>query len=211
FRSWLSRLFYQTQHKTPGGQALADALNVLDGLALHDGPSFPTHLRVAGFDGKIYLDLADAEWRAVEIDAAGWRVVQEPPVRFRRPKGMRPLPEPVRGGSLEELRPLVNVRDEANWLVLVGWLAGAVPGRGPYPVLALAGEQGTAKTTLGRLMRRLLDPSVTMLRSDPRDARDLMIAAHNGWLVGYDNLSDLPGWLSDALCRLATGGGFGTR
>jgi hypothetical protein len=50
-----------------------------------------------------------------------------------------------------------------------------------------------------------------MLRSDPRDARDLMIAALNSWLVGYDNLSDLPPWLSDALCRLATGGGFGTR
>jgi DNA polymerase I-like protein with 3'-5' exonuclease and polymerase domains len=211
FRSWLSRLFYQAQKKTPGSQALADALNVLEGLALHDGPALPTYLRVAGVDGKIYLDLADAEWRAVEIDAAGWRVVPEPPVRFRRPKGMRPLPEPVRGGSLEELQPLVNVRDEANWLLLVGWLAGALRDRGPYPVLALAGEQGTAKTTLGRLMRRLLDPSVTMLRSDPRDTRDLMIAAHNGWLVGYDNLSDLPGWLSDALCRLATGGGFGTR
>jgi DNA polymerase I-like protein with 3'-5' exonuclease and polymerase domains len=211
FRSWLSRLFYQAKHKTPGSQALADALNVLEGLALHDGPASPTHLRVAGVDGKIYLDLADAEWRAVEIDASGWRVVQEPPARFRRPKGMRPLPEPVRGGSLEELRPLVNVRDEANWLLLVGWLAGALRDRGPYPVLALTGEQGTAKTTLGRLLRRLLDPSITMLRSDPRDTRDLMIAAHNGWLVGYDNLSDLPSWLSDALCRLATGGGFGTR
>ncbi len=211
FRTWLSRLFYQAQKKAPGGQALSDALNVMEGQALHDGPSVATHLRVAGHEGRLYLDLADPEWRAVEIDAAGWRVVADPPVRFRRPKGMLPLPEPARGGSLDQLRPLVNVRGEADWLLLVGWLAGALRDRGPYPVLALAGEQGTAKSTLGRFTRRLLDPSVTLLRSDPRDARDLMIAAHNGWLVGYDNLSDVPSWLSDALCRLATGGGFGTR
>src|SRR5258708_6416287 len=38
-----------------------------------------------------------------------------------------------------------------------------------------------------------------------------MIAARNAWLVAYDNLSYLPQWLSDALCRLSTRGGFGTR
>ena len=38
-----------------------------------------------------------------------------------------------------------------------------------------------------------------------------MIAATNAWCVTLDNLSSLPPWLSDGLCRLATGGGFGTR
>jgi hypothetical protein len=38
-----------------------------------------------------------------------------------------------------------------------------------------------------------------------------MIAANNGWLTALDNLSHVPGWLSDALCRLSTGGGFATR
>ena len=38
-----------------------------------------------------------------------------------------------------------------------------------------------------------------------------MIAATNGWVVALDNLSHLSTWLSDALCRLATGGGFSTR
>src|SRR5262245_34203652 len=62
-------------------------------------------------------------------------------------------------------------------------------------------RQGNAKSTLGHFTRRLLDPSVTLLRGDPRDARDLMIAAHNGWLVGYDNLSDVPPRLTDAPWR----------
>jgi hypothetical protein len=38
-----------------------------------------------------------------------------------------------------------------------------------------------------------------------------MIAATNSWIISLDNLSRLSIWLSDALCRLATGGGFATR
>ena len=30
-------------------------------------------------------------------------------------------------------------------------------------------------------------------------------------MLGYDNASGLPDWLSDTFCRLATGGGFSTR
>src|SRR5262249_42663594 len=104
-----------------------------------------------------------------------------------------------------------NVRDEANWLLLLGWAAGTLRERGPFAVLALAGEQGSAKTTLARYLRRLIDPSVAPLRSAPRNGRDLAIEAYNGWLVAYDHLSEIQPWLSDALCRLATGGGFGTR
>src|SRR5262249_48286753 len=80
FRSWLSRTYYDAQGKAPGGQALADALAVLEGRALNDGPEVDTHARVAGHQGKVYLDLADEGWRAVEIDAAGWRVVSDAPV-----------------------------------------------------------------------------------------------------------------------------------
>ena len=57
-----------------------------------DAPQRDVHIRVAGHDGKLYLDLADDAWRAVEIDEAGWRIVDEPPVRFRRAAGMQPLP-----------------------------------------------------------------------------------------------------------------------
>src|SRR5262249_28492037 len=67
------------------------------------------------------------------------------------------------------------------------------------------------KSTTSRVLRRMIDPHVTVLRCEPRGVRDLMIAATNSWAVALDNLSGLPPWLSDALCRLATGGGFATR
>jgi putative DNA primase/helicase len=49
------------------------------------------------------------------------------------------------------------------------------------------------------------------LRALPRSERDLAIATGNAWVLAFDNLSGIRDWLSDALCRLATGGGFATR
>ena len=77
--------------------------------------------------------------------------------------------------------------------------------------LNVTGEQGSCKSTCCRLIRGLIDPNQAMLRSEPREVRDLMIAAKNGWILAYDNLSNILPWMADALCRLATGGGFGTR
>jgi hypothetical protein len=61
------------------------------------------------------------------------------------------------------------------------------------------------------MLRTIIDPHTTLLRAPPREERDLVIAATNAWVIAYDNLSSIPDWLSDALSRLATGTGFGTR
>ncbi len=212
FRSWLGRRYFMQTRKAPSAGILQDVLNVLDARARYDGPQLDVWCRAGHAAGKVYLDLADRTWRVVEIDGDGWRVLDRSPVRFRRPKGMLALPEPRPDGTIEELRPFVNLDgDKDNWLLVVGWLVQALSPTGPYPVLCLYGEQGSAKSTLARVLRQLVDPSKAPLRSLPRDERDLIIAAGNSWLVTLDNLSKLDGWLSDALCRLATGGGFSTR
>jgi hypothetical protein len=210
FRRWLAGMFYHEHGKAAGGQGVADALGVLEGEALFRGPEHEVYLRLAENDGAIYLDLCDDLWQAIRITNTGWEVVHSPPIRFRRPRGMRPLPYPERGGSLDELREFVNVSD-AEWPLLAAWVVATLRPRGPYPVLQLHGEQGSAKSTTERVVRSVVDPNVAPLRSEPRDGRDLMIAAHNGWVVAYDNVSHLAPWLSDAVCRLSTGGGFATR
>jgi len=78
----------------------------------------------------------------------------------------------------------------------------------PYPVLAIAGEQGSAKTVLSKHLWALLDPSVAPVRALPRDERELFIAASNGHVLTFDNLGGLPPWLSDTLCRLTSDGAF---
>src|SRR5260221_13477228 len=124
---------------------------------------------------------------------------------------MQPLPLPVGGGSIESLAPFLNLASENDFVLVVSWLLGALRAGGPYPVLAIAGEQGSAKTVLSKLLRALIDPSVAPVRALPRDEREVFIAASNSHVLAFDNLSGLPPWLSDTLCRLTSGGSFSTR
>ncbi len=155
--------------------------------------------------------MGDDAWRVVEIDATGWRIATEPPVKFRRPKGTEALPEPVGGGTVDDLRRFANVGSDDDWMLIASWLIAAFKPSGPYPLLILHGEGGSAKSTLCRLLRALIDPNTAAIRSGPRSEHDLVVAASNSWVLALDNLSDLKDWLSDAFCRLATGGGFSTR
>jgi hypothetical protein len=211
FRRWLVSRFFADYAKPPSAEAMQQVLGVLEATAFFDGPEELIYIRVApGNAGSIYLDLCDSVWRVVHIERTGWSIVDRPPVRFIRPKGMRPLPAPQSGGMLEPLWILTNIEADDRPLVLA-WLTAAMLPTGPYPVLKLGGEQGSAKSTLAELLRGLIDPHECMLRAEPRENRDLMIAATNSWVACYDNLSRLPNWLSDGLCRLSTGGGFATR
>jgi len=211
FRSWLRRRHYQATGDAPSAASLNAALNLLEARAQFEGPERMVHVRMAEYQGHIYLDLADAAWRAAEIGPEGWRVVAEPPVRFRRPPGMLPLPMPERGGSLEPFTSLLNLPSQDALVLVTTWLLVALRPGGPYPLLVIAGEQGSAKTVLSKMLRALVDPNVAPVRSLPREERDLFIAANNGHLLAFDNLSALPPWLSDALCRLASGGSFAVR
>jgi len=211
FRTWLRRCYYQTTGAAASPAAIGSALDLLEARAQFDAPKRAVSIRVAEHTGRFYLDLADEHWRAVEIGPDGWRVVECPQVRFRRSPGMLPLPVPERGGSIEALRSFLNLSNENDFVLVVAWLLAALRPRGPYPLLAISGEQGSAKTVLSKLLRALVDPNVGAVRALPREERELMIAANNGHVLAFDNLSGLPSWLSDALCRLASGGSFAVR
>ena len=211
FKRWLARQFFEATGGAPNSDALQSAFNVIEAKAHFDAPERVVHIRVAGLDGRLYLDLGDESWRAVEIDATGWRVIDNPPVRFRRAAGMKPLPIPVSGGSVEVLRSFLNVQSDTDFVLAVVWALAVLRDCGPYPVLALSGEQGSAKSTFSAILRALLDPNTAPLRALPREDRDLFIAASNGHVLAFDNVSGLRAWTSDTLCRLATGGGFAVR
>jgi hypothetical protein len=212
YSQWLAKQFYDQEKNAVGSQTMHDVLSTIEGKAKFgdESPVYPAPIRVAEYEGRVYLDLADEDWRAIEIDPAGWRIVADPPVRFRRPARMQPLPEPQRGGSVAELRRFVNVTDQ-GWVLLLSWLVAAFRPDGPYPILKTIGEQGSAKTTLARVLRGLVDPNVCATRGAPRSERDLRIAAENGLMCAFDNLSYVTPELSDAICRLSSGGGFGVR
>jgi hypothetical protein len=179
--------------------------------AKYDGPELDVHVRVAAAGGTYFLDLGGPDWSAVEITRDGWEIVNDPPVRFMRHPGSLPLPTPQRGGSIDLLRKHVNLNEDDDFVLAVGWLLSALRPIGPYPVLAVNGEQGSAKSTLSRCLRALVDPNAVPLRALPKSEHDLMISATRAHVVAYDNISRISSDMSDALCRLCTGGGFATR
>jgi hypothetical protein len=211
FRQMLGRLFFLEYGKAANQESLGAAINTLVGKALFEGKEVPVAIRVAECDGAIYLDLCDPNWKAVEITVDGWQVISDCPVRFIRRRGMMLLPEPVPGGSIDELRSLVNLPDEDQWILYICWLIAAFRPDRPMPILAVSGEQGSCKSTLCRIARGLVDPNEALLRRLPKDERDLGVAGANNWLLGFDNVSGIPAQISDALCCIATGGGFGGR
>lgn len=212
FRQFLAYQFYQTQGKSPSVQAVQDALQSLSGRALFEGETRTVDIRLTSASDKIYLDLCNDEWQIVEIDKSGWQIIEskDAPIRFRRAKAMLALPTPTRNGDISKLKNFLNV-DDKNLILISAWLVNCFRPDYPFPILILSGEQGTAKSTASKVLRELVDPSITPFRSSPRDERDLVIAATNSWICAFDNLSIIPNWLSDALCRISTGGGFATR
>ena len=210
FRGWLAGRCYQADKSIPKSQALTDLIESLKGVARYGGDEQPVFIRLAGKDKNIYLDLGNDKWGVVEITSEGWKVISDPPVKFIRPQSLLKLPKPERGGSINELGKFLNVQDD-DLILVIGFLLFCLSPNGPYPILIIQGEQGSAKSTFGRVIRSLIDPSSGMLRSAPKNEHNLMIAAQNGWLLGFDNLSNIKADMSDSLCRLATGGGFSTR
>jgi hypothetical protein len=211
FKSWLLVAYFRETGNAPPSEALTSAIRTLEAKACHEGREAPVFLRVGNAGDHHYFDLCDSSWRVVEISGGDWRVLDESPVAFRRTSGTLSLPTPVRGGSINLLRPYVNMASDNDFMLCVAWLAACLRPTGPYPVMMIQGEQGSAKSTTSRVLRSLIDPHSTPLRSEPRSQQDLMIAANASWLLALDNLSGVLPWSSDALCRLSTGGGFATR
>lgn len=214
FRDFLEYRYYTDTSGSPNRNTTEDALRTIGAKARFEGDTHKPSLRVANHDDAIYIDLANAEWQAVKVTEDGWAVVDNPPVKFLRPEGLQPLPRPkvadgVDGGDL--LRRFLNVSNEDDFKLVVGWLVFSFSPHGPYPVLNPKGEKGTAKSTMSRVVRELVDPNTAPLRKTPKNVDDLMMAAHNGWVIALDNLSHLQPWLSDTLCSLTTGTGYGKR
>ena len=210
FKLWLIGRYYKKHNGAPGGQGIEDALKVIEAQAIYDCQEYATWIRTGEADDAMYLDLGNEAWQAVKVTPEGRELISWPPLKFIRPRAMRPLYLPAAGGSIDDLREFVNLT-ESEFKILVGWLLAALRPRGPYPILLVSGHHGSAKTTLVKIVRMLIDGNKAPTRSPPEKERELMVAAQNSHVIAFDNLSWVPEWLSDALCRLSAGGGFGVR
>ncbi|MBK9386431.1 MAG: hypothetical protein IPN34_16590 [Planctomycetes bacterium] len=207
FNRWIRHRAWKELGEAPGTATVETAILALEAQALFEGARRELHLRVCRTDDGLWYDLADSEWRAVHITPAGWNIVERPPILFRRYAKTQAQHAPIRGGSLELLRRHLGIRDERSWRLVVVWLLAAfIPGS-PRCGLILTGEQGTAKSSRTRMLRRALDPCFTELLPVPENVLELAQSAMHGWLLAFDNLSKLSIGISDALSRIITGDG----
>jgi hypothetical protein len=146
----------------------------------------------------------------VEISKRGSRIVENPPVKFIRYRHMAAQVEPETGGNLDDLFEFTNVKSQTDRKLLRSWtIVGLIPDI-PRPAQVIYGDQGSAKSSLAKRQRELIDPSkMPLLRA--KDEPEVVQGLAHHYCAILDNVSSLPEWLSDLLCRAVTGEGFTKR
>lgn len=206
----LRQMFYRLTGKALKDAALSDVAAVLSARAVFDGPCEKIWSRIGRHGRDVLIDLCRPDGRVVHISGGGYRTLARSPVRFIRTPGMLELPQPVPGGRIDELRDLLRLPDETYNLVLAFLINVLRPG-GPYLCLLIEGEQGSGKSFLSSVLRRLIDPNQAEKLRLPENERDLMVLADALFMLVFDNSSGMSTTVSDALCALATGSGYVSR
>lgn len=216
FVEWLSFSYYKASKqngnmgKSASESAIKNASFALGGIAKHEGKKQRVHLRVADHNGGHYLFIGDDKLQVIEVLSTGWRIVENPPVKFWKSSSMQALPLPQPGGDLSLLWKFINIPKKDRLLVLA-WVLESFRAETPKPILSLTGIQGCAKSSTQSKIRELIDNNSSNLRAAPKAVEDVFISAGCNWLSSYENLSHLTAKMQDALCTLATGGGHSSR
>lgn len=212
FKRWVSRVAWKELDRALGQNAVNDVIAVLEGIAIHDGEQLTLHLRTAINDDCIYYSLGPG--RVAKITSVKWEIVKECPVIFRQLKHQKQHPvDVISGGDISEIFEFINIDGKnilKQHLFLVWLITTFIPGF-PHPPLIIYGSQGTAKSTLTALVKRIADPSEIGKMPPPHNLMDFVITASNHWVIPIDNVSMLTWWVSDSLCRVCTGDGFSKR
>jgi hypothetical protein len=177
----------------------------LEGIAMQD--CRPVYIRVASIEGWHWIDLAEPGRNDAICLMPGKWAIYSAPVMFSRSESAQALPRPIPGGNIDLLWSIANIVPDQRILV-IAWLVECLRTDTPFPILEMFGEQGCAKSTTQTALRRLIDPNAADLRAVPKSAEDLYVTGGTNHVISIENVSHLPAPIQDALCVIATGGGF---
>src|SRR5215217_1172560 len=199
--SWLRRLMWEEEGRSVSGEYLKMAAGTLSAHAEFSGVSKELYTRAAWHEGVLYYELRPE--KVVQVGPGGWTFEANPPVLFRHYMNLKALPDPEAGGSLDVLDGLINLKSERDRRFFKAYLVTLPLEHVGRPIFNASGAMGSGKTTIQRLIKRLLDPTAPeTVRFDPRD---FLQKAMHAYIVMLDNQNTIPEWASDTLCRLVTG------
>ena len=199
--TWMRRLMWEEEGRSVSGEYLKMAAGTLSAHAEFSGVVRELYTRAAWHGGILYYELRPG--KVARIGLGGWTFEANPPVLFRRYVNLKALPDPEAGGSLEVLDDLVNLKSERDRRLFKAYLVTLPLEQVGRPIFNASGAMGSGKTTIQRLIKRLLDPTAPeTVRFDPRD---FLQKAMHAYVIMLDNQNTIPEWASDTLCRLVTG------
>lgn len=207
-KDYLSYRYYKAENKAPNSDAINQVLNVLKGKALFERPQITICNRVAEKDGAFFYDLVNGE--AIRTTSHGWDITRDIPILFRRYAHQQKQENPKKNGNAWDIFKFLNVDSQHHLLVLVYIISSYIP-EIPHPIFHPHGTHGSGKTTLCNVIKKLCDPSSIETIITPRDATQLIQVITHHHVCLFDNMSDLPAWMSDILAQACTGGGFSKR
>ncbi|MEP0941943.1 MAG: bifunctional DNA primase/polymerase [Rhizobiaceae bacterium] len=208
----LQFLYYSIQKQTISKAALTETIGLLDARARFKGPLVDVHIRVAEYEGAVYIDRGAGTDSFIKIARDGYEICGEAPVKFIRPVGFECLPKPESDAEFDTdaVWRLFGL-DGRNATLLLAFLLMTLNPRGPYMHMLISGAQGSGKSKLCEFAKCIVDPSAVAKQRFPRTEHDLVIQAQSQRVLVYDNASSISHEMSDALCTMATGGSFVTR
>lgn len=211
FEYWLRKIYLEKYKKVPSNNSVKEAVANISGKAYFLGNQYVLSNRVAKIDDALWYDLADKMWKAVKITKIGWEIVDNPPILFRRYSHQLSQVIPMHNGDIKNVLKFVNLPQKEQQILFLVWLVSCfIPGF-PHPIPHIYGSQGSAKSSLSRVIRQIVDPSEIDVSELPRNYAELIQKLAHHWCIVFDNISYLTEDISDLLCRAITGAGFSKR
>lgn len=212
FRGWFTSFCVDQVGIVPNSDLLNTAQTYFAHWVRNYGPKLKDFIRIGGKVGELYIDIGNDANDAWCITREGIERISGGPthIRMLRGAGMLPLVDPDFSAPPSEFPELLRKftgADADTVMLLSAWVLGSLRPEGPYPVLTISGEQGSGKSTVLRLLRRIIDPHALDMRTPPEDQRDLQAMVRNSFVLAFDNVSFISNKMSDALCVISTGTG----
>lgn len=154
-------------------------------------------------DGIEYDPQNDSQ-DTIKITANGWRISPKKR-RFVVPDIALPQVYPVKTSKspLELLKPFVNIQGDTFTLFVI-WLIQAFSCGTHYAPLIYA-DKGCGKSTLSKIIKRIIDPCNFQVTTIPDKKSDLAVLLYNSWLCCFDNVTNISNDVSDIFCGAITG------
>lgn len=210
FHNWLAGVYWEQERTGFGKSSFEQVVSALSGKARHENNKIQLHNRIAILDEEIYYDIGDNQ-RVVHITKKKWEIKETSEAVFRRFNHQKEQVIPKHGGNLKDLLKFVNLKHDSDKLLLITYVVVVMFPDIPRVIIIAIGDQGSAKSTLLRVLRSLIDPSRTALLRMRSAVEELAQMADHNYCLYLDNLSFLSSSGSDSLAGFVTGLAFNKR